>query len=299
MAPRTTRLPLPGTVTTSDLARGSVLFVGTATTVIQYGGFTLLTDPNFLHAGDHAHLGYGLTSRRLTDPAIEPEELPPLDACILSHLHGDHWDRVAEAKLPRSLPILTTPHAARKLRGRGFEQARALGRWDAVMLEKGRAWLKVTATPGKHAFGLAGALLPPVMGSVLEFGVGDTTALRTYISGDTLFHEELAEIPRRYPEIDLGLFHLGGTRVLGLLVTMDARQGVAAIRLVRPRVAIPIHYDDYPVFKSPLSEFRTAVAGADLDSEVRYLARGERYEFQVFPHAEAAQGADAAPGAPA
>jgi L-ascorbate metabolism protein UlaG (beta-lactamase superfamily) len=299
MAPRTTRLPLPGSVTTSDLARGSVLFVGTATTVIQYGGFSLLTDPNFLHAGDQAHLGYGLTSRRLTDPATEPEELPPLDACILSHLHGHHWDRVAEAKLSRALPILTTPHAARKLRGRGFGEARGLERWDVVALEKGRAWLRVTAMPGKHASGLAGAIHPPVMGSMLEFGVGETSALRTYISGDTLFHEELAEIPRRYPDVDLGLFHLGGTRVLGLLVTMDARQGVAAIRLVRPRVAIPIHYDDYPVFKSPLSEFRSAVAGADLDSEVRYLARGDRHEFQVFPHAEAAEDAGAAPSAPA
>lgn len=299
MAPRTSLLALDGRVGTADLARGSVLFVGTATTVIRYGGFTLLTDPNFLHAGDHAHLGYGLTSRRLTDPAIEPEDLPPLDACILSHLHGDHWDRVAEASLSRDLPILTTPHAARRLRGRGFGEARGLSRWDAVVLERGRAWLKVTAMPGRHAFGLAGALLPPVMGSMLEFGVGETTALRTYISGDTLFHEDLAEIPRRYPEVDLGLFHLGGTRVLGLLVTMDARQGIAAIRLVRPRVAIPVHYDDYPVFRSPLSEFRSAVAGADLDTEVRYLARGERYEFQVFPHAEAVEDAGASPGAPA
>ena len=36
----------------------------------------MLTDPNFLHAGDHAHLGYGLSSRRLTNPAIEIEDLP-------------------------------------------------------------------------------------------------------------------------------------------------------------------------------------------------------------------------------
>ncbi|MBT1071390.1 MBL fold metallo-hydrolase [Pelotalea chapellei] len=45
----------------------SILLVGTATTVIKCGGFTILTDPNFLHAGDHAHIGYGLTSERLRD----------------------------------------------------------------------------------------------------------------------------------------------------------------------------------------------------------------------------------------
>src|SRR3954470_6180252 len=103
-------IPLTGTVVAGE-ETGSILFVGTATTVITCGGFTILTDPNFLHAGDHAHLGYGMTSERLTNPAIEIEELPPLDLCLLSHLHGDHWDDVAEAKLSRSLPIVTTPHA--------------------------------------------------------------------------------------------------------------------------------------------------------------------------------------------
>jgi L-ascorbate metabolism protein UlaG (beta-lactamase superfamily) len=283
---RSSRWSVPGNVRPDDLRRGSVLFIGTATTLIRYGGFTLLTDPNFLHAGDHAHLGYGLTSQRLTDPAVEPEDLPTLDACLLSHLHGDHWDRVAEAKLPRDLRVLTTEHGARKLRSRGFRRAHGLAPWDEVTLHKeGGAWLKVTSTPGKHAFGLVGALLPPVMGSVLEFGVGETTAFRMYVSGDTLYHDELAEIPKRYPNLDLGLFHLGGTRVLGLLVTMDALQGVKAIRLVKPRVAIPIHYDDYPVFKSPLSDFKRAVASADLETEVRYLARGEGYEFEVLPRA--------------
>jgi hypothetical protein len=49
---------------------GSVTFVGTATVLIRYGGLTILTDPNFLHRGDHVHLGYGLTSERLTNPPL-------------------------------------------------------------------------------------------------------------------------------------------------------------------------------------------------------------------------------------
>ena len=93
-------------------------FVGTATTVVSMGSFTFLTDPNFLHRGQRAYLGWGLSSRRLTDPAIEPEDLPSLDAIVLSHLHGDHFDRVARARLDRSPPVLSTPHAVRRL-GRG------------------------------------------------------------------------------------------------------------------------------------------------------------------------------------
>ncbi len=61
-------LVLPaGTGPAPDFGRGSVFFVGTATVILRYAGFTILTDPNFLHAGDHVHLGYGLTSERLTE----------------------------------------------------------------------------------------------------------------------------------------------------------------------------------------------------------------------------------------
>ena len=88
-------LALPRRNEDPDFGNGSIFFVGTATVLIRYAGFTILTDPNFLHAGDHVHLGYGLVSRRLTNPAVEPEDLPPLDFVLLSHMHGDHFDRVA------------------------------------------------------------------------------------------------------------------------------------------------------------------------------------------------------------
>ena len=39
-----------------DFSKGSVFFIGTATVIIRYAGFTILTDPNFLHAGDHVFI---------------------------------------------------------------------------------------------------------------------------------------------------------------------------------------------------------------------------------------------------
>jgi L-ascorbate metabolism protein UlaG (beta-lactamase superfamily) len=102
-----------------------------------------------------------------------------------------------------------------------------------------------------------------------------------YITGDTLVIDALKEIPRRYPDIDLALLHLGGTRVLGILVTMDAEQGVEILQIVKPKRAIPIHYNDYDVFKSPLSEFRQAVEAAGLTKRVHYLSHGETYPFTI------------------
>jgi L-ascorbate metabolism protein UlaG (beta-lactamase superfamily) len=100
-----------------------------------------------------------------------------------------------------------------------------------------------------------------------------------YISGDTLIHDDLHEIPRRYKNIDLALLHLGGTRVLGILVTMDASQGVECLRIIQPDMAIPIHYNDYDVFKDPLENFIRAVERAGLQNKVRYLDHGESYAF--------------------
>lgn len=102
--------------------------------------------------------------------------------------------------------------------------------------------------------------------------------------------DELKQIPQRYANkrIDLMLAHLGGTTVpspalapLALMVTMDAEQGVQMIRLIRPELTIPIHYDDYEVFASPLDDFKMEVKKAGLDDKVVYLDRGEKFEFTV------------------
>src|SRR4028119_2192048 len=55
---------------------GSLTFLGTATTLVEYGGLTVLTDPNFLHKGDYAYLGKGLVSKRPAGPAMRGGGLP-------------------------------------------------------------------------------------------------------------------------------------------------------------------------------------------------------------------------------
>jgi L-ascorbate metabolism protein UlaG (beta-lactamase superfamily) len=81
--------------------------------------------------------------------------------------------------------------------------------------------------------------------------------------------------------IDLALLHLGGTRILGIYVTMDATQGVEALRILDPRTAIPIHYNDYAVFRSPLEDFQRAVRAAGLEERVHCLRHGETFRFRL------------------
>jgi L-ascorbate metabolism protein UlaG (beta-lactamase superfamily) len=278
----TKELVLPGDRATPDFANGSLFFVGNATVILRYAGFTILTDPNFLHQGEHVHLGYGLRSARRTNPAIELEELPPIDFVVLSHMHEDHFDRVVEQKLNKALPIVTTHHATNKLKKKGFRSPHPLQIWETLTVVKGDAKVRITSTPGRHGPGVLAALLPPVMGSILEFQMpSGKTSFRIYISGDTLVYEDIKEIPRRYPDIDLALIHLGGTKAFGILLTMDGKQGVEAIQIIAPQTAIPIHFNDYTVMKSPLEEFMQAVTAAGLDQTVRYLSHGDTYALEI------------------
>jgi len=260
---------------------GNVQFIGTATVLIRYRGLTIMTDPNFLHKGEHVHLGYGLTSQRRTNPAIDFDKLPPIDLVILSHMHDDHFDKLVQEKLPRNTPIVTNKEASEALKRLGFTQRFALSVWDRLEVTKGDARVRITSTPGRHGAAGVSVLLPKVMGSVLDFGANaDTPDYRMYISGDTLVYDDIQTIPQRFPGIDLALLHLGGTRILGVFkVTMDGKDGVQMLQIIRPKKAIPIHYNDYDVFKSPLADFAREVKAAGLEEGVVYLEHGESYTF--------------------
>jgi L-ascorbate metabolism protein UlaG (beta-lactamase superfamily) len=270
--------PVPG---------GSVRFIGNATVLIQYQGLAILTDPNFLHRGERVHLGYGMSSERLSEPAITLQALPPIDLVVLSDLHEDHFDELVQRQLRHDVPIVTTKEAAARLGGLGFTQRYGLSRWDSLTVRKGAATLRITAMPARHGPRTVAWLLPNVMGSVLDFAAGAPgSAYRIYISGDTAIYDGLGEIAHRFPDIDLALLHLGGARLLGMVeVSMDGDDGVRMMRLLGLQRVIPLHADDYDMFRSPLSDFRRAVREAGLEDKVIYLARGDTYLFAVPPAA--------------
>jgi L-ascorbate metabolism protein UlaG (beta-lactamase superfamily) len=252
----------------------SVTFVGNATTVLTLGSFTLLTDPNFLRRGQRAYLGKGLWSRRLLEPAMQPADLPSLDVVVLSHLHGDHFDRVARRELTRDAPVVTTAEAADRLARWGFD-ARPLDTWQTHRLNRGEETLTIQSLPAVHARGVLGRLLPPVMGSWIEHAVNGEVRQRIYISGDTLTGDHVDEVRQRHPEVDVVIVHLGGTRVLFHTVTMDAGQGVDFLRRTDPATVVPVHFDDYTVFRSPLSAFVREAGAAGFAGRVKVPRRGE------------------------
>jgi L-ascorbate metabolism protein UlaG (beta-lactamase superfamily) len=109
----------------TDFSEGEVYFIGNATTLIRFAGLTILTDPAFLHKGEHVYLGHGIWARREVEPACQIADLPPIDLIVLSHYHGDHFDDVAARELDKKLPIVSTADAASSV---------------AILLTPGRPW---------------------------------------------------------------------------------------------------------------------------------------------------------------
>jgi L-ascorbate metabolism protein UlaG (beta-lactamase superfamily) len=245
--------------------------------VLQHSGFTVLTDPNFLARGQRAYLGLGMWSRRLRDPALWPHQLPPVDLVALSHVHGDHYDRVARRGIDPRIPLLTTGVGAGRLRRRGVN-AWGLRTWESWEAQKDGATLRLTSLPGRHAPGALQLAIPKVMGTLLEFERPGERPYRVYQSGDTLVREDLREVTRRYPEIDLALLHLGGTRRLGVTLTMDGRMGADLVELLelarRGTRVVPVHYEEYEIMKSPLSDFREELDRRGLAVRVEEVERG-------------------------
>lgn len=119
------------------------------------------------------------------------------------------------------------------------------------------------------------------MGSLLEFaGPDGDIDLRLYVTGDTLVFDGIREIARRCGRLDAAVVHLGGTTLPGCaVVTLDGIGGADLVEILRPRQVFPVHHDDYPVFKSPLADFRSEVDRRGFGNSVTYLVPGRTVQI--------------------
>ena len=197
--------------------------------------------------------------------------------------------------MPKSLPIVTTHQAVQELSERGFTNLHGMSTWEPLRLYKGNVYgeavsVRLTAMPARHGPRLVDFALPDVMGTLIELEHSSgPEPYRIYVTGDTVMFDGLREIAARVPSIDLMLVHLGGTRVLGVTVTMDGKQGLELIELLRPALTVPVHFDDYDVFKSPLSDFQERVERQGLDHIVKVLERGRSLQLPAMPARSAYQ----------
>lgn len=249
--------------------------IGGPTVLIEVGGWRLLTDPTFDSAGGHYAFGWGTSSDKLTGPAVAVEDLPPIDAVLLTHdHHGDNLDVAGREVLRSAGTIVTTVSGARRL---GELAPRGLAAGHATRLSApNRPDLDITATPARH--GPPGSR--PIAGEVVGFAVrraGEERVL-VWITGDTVLHGPVRRAAKEM-SVDVLLVHVGGVRfpVTGpIRYTMTGRQAVELVGLVQPRVAVPVHYEGWSHFKDGRARIQDALAEAPAATSglVRWLTPG-------------------------
>jgi L-ascorbate metabolism protein UlaG (beta-lactamase superfamily) len=251
--------------------------IGGPTVLIEAAGLRILTDPTFDPAGGSYRFGWGTGSRKTAGPAVAADELPPIDAVLLTHdHHGDNLDAAGRSLLPRAGTVVTTASGARRLGG----ATRGLEPWQTTLLEApdGPA-VEVIATPCRHGPPLSRPLAGHVIGFALRREGQEGGAL--WITGDTVLYDGVRRVAGRV-EVGVALLHLGGVRfpVTGpLRYSMTAREAVELCRLVHPRIAIPVHYEGWAHFQEGRAAIERALEAApDVAERVRWLPLGEAVE---------------------
>ena len=247
--------------------------IGGPTVLIEVAGWRLLVDPTFDPPGRRYAFGWGTSSRKVTGPAVAAGDVLPVDVVLLSHdHHADNLDDAGRALLPLAGVVVTTESGAARLGG----AARGLAPWGTTELTApGRPTIEVTATPARHGPPLSRPIAGDVVGFALQWAGQDHGVL--WISGDTVLFDGVRAVADRL-HVDTALLHLGGVRfpVTGpVRYSMTARGAVALCRLLRPRTAIPVHYEGWSHFREGRDAVEAEFARAPAEAErLRWLPLG-------------------------
>ena len=258
------RRPRPGGLPRrwrSRLSGGQVTYCGHATVLIELDGVRLLTDPVLRRRLFHL--------RRIVPGPLDPGAL---DGILVSHAHWDHLDLPTLRRLDRSVPVVCPRGVARRLRR--FAAVSELDVGARVSLGP----LEVRATPAEHD-GRRGPFDRD--GAAIGFLV--TGSRRIYFAGDTDLFAGMGELA---PGLDLALLPVAGWGARLGPGHLDPGRAAEAARLLRPRLAVPIHWGTLrPLHERadpaarPAEEFRRRAAELAPDVAVRILEPGETLEL--------------------
>jgi len=249
-----------------DRGAPSITWLGHATTLIQLGGRTLLLDPCWGNP-----IGYPC---RVAEQALAVDELPPIDAVLVSHNHPDHLDRRVVHRLG-SEPVYAVPLGdERSLRRRGVRYIVGFDWWEWHEL----GHLRITFVPAHH-WSQRGLTWNRSLWGGWVIQSPDATI---YYSGDTARMPVLDQIGERFPAIDYALLCVGGYEPRWYMKTvhMNPAEAVDTFQAIGARTLIPVHWGTLRLGAEPPGEAPHVLGGhfsrRSLDpARLRPLAIGE------------------------
>jgi N-acyl-phosphatidylethanolamine-hydrolysing phospholipase D len=269
-------------------ARGyrSATWVGHATVLLQLGSLNVLTDPIW---SDRAAPIRWIGPRRLMPPAVDFDEIPPIDLVLLSHNHYDHLDAPTVRRIARTFPDaawVCPLGLGRLLRSLGVRHVTERDWWQTFETPAFTAM----CTPARHfsARGLRDR------GETLWCGwTVAADGVRVFFAGDSALHPEFGAIARAAGPFDLVLLPIGAYEPRWFMSSVHMNPGDALIAYrelsrgaPRPPRCLPIHWGTFRLTDEPVDEpprrFSELWRGAGLaDDALWMLAHGETRQLTL------------------
>ena len=200
----------------------------------------------------------------VVDPFITGQSQAPValadldpDLIVLTHAHGDHWGDTEELARAAGATVVGSAEIAGYAAARGLK---AHGMNTGGGHDFGNC--RVTYTPAFHSSSFPdGTYGGMPMGVILE-----VAGLRCYHAGDTALFSDMKLIGRG--GLDVALLPIGDN------FTMGPDDALEAVKLLAPKVVVPIHYNTFPVIEQDAEAFAERVRSSTT-SECRPLKPGE------------------------
>ncbi|HZO14564.1 MAG TPA: MBL fold metallo-hydrolase [Polyangiaceae bacterium] len=232
----------PGQKPPARVGKGElrITFVGHATTLVQMDGKNVLTDPIWSERASPVSFA---GPKRVRPPGIRFEDLPSIDAVVVSHSHYDHLD----------MPTLKRLHAAHRprffvglgnrqlLEADGIDRVTELDWWEHVDLGDG---VVVHSVPAQHfsGRGLCDRDVTLWMGYVLR-GPGGVV----YFAGDTAMGPHFEQVRQRFGAPRLAILPIGAylPRWFMQRVHVSPAEAVEAHQILGAEQSVAVHFGTF------------------------------------------------------
>lgn len=261
-------------MTSTSSAGVPITLIGGPTTLIEYAGLRILTDPTFDEPQSYGEdvTGYeGYTLVKTQSPAMTADEVGKIDVVLASHEHFDNLDLLGRQFSAGVEHVYTTDEVAGIVDG-----AEALADWESrkVTSPTGQV-VTFTAVPAHHGPEGIWQAIGPVIGFMIE-SPGEKTI---YFSGDNSDVDIVREVADRYPDIEIAILNVGGPKFVEMLgdhyITFSDETATDATEVLANATIIPVHADSWGHFTQTTASMKAAATLRGVSDRVVALAPGQ------------------------